>query len=444
MRCVKAGHEVVVRLSRIVRDRGCQGCSRFRPLTDSEAREIFLQVGLEPLGSYPGSHQPWSSRCIAAGHEVSPRLHNVRATGSGCRDCASGRPIRPDEAAAFLAQVGLEPLEPYPGNTKMPWRVRCLKAGHEVLSSTSKAQQGYGCGECSPTRRLRDDEALAIMREGGFEPIGPYPGAHAKWPSRCLSVGHEVTPRVVDVRRGVGCAMCYGNVRTDGAVAVAVMLEAGYEPLEPYPGSTAPWRSRCLVAGHETSPRFTAVKSKGTRCLVCAGKARYSDEEARAVMLAAGFEPLTPYPGTDDPWPSVCLAEGHRTRPRYGSVLRGGRCRDCAHGHIDYSAPSVLYVVMSDELIKLGITNTSNERRRMEKHRSQGLHDLLGRRTLPTGYEAFALERRWLAYARSVPRYQVSRDLLADGFTEALLLHDQAITVARQLLTEPVPRDGRP
>lgn len=51
------------------------------------------------------------------------------------------------------------------------------------------------------------------------------------------------------------------------------MLAAGLEPLEPYPGGGAPWRCLCRACGHEVSPAFGNVK-KGTGCRVCAEASR--------------------------------------------------------------------------------------------------------------------------------------------------------------------------
>lgn len=307
VRCHTAGHEVQVKLARVVRDRGCPGCARNKRLTDGEARALMRVAGFEPLGPYPGLHKPWPSRCHAAGHEVAPHLNNVRL-GSGCWGCSPTRRVTVEIAMEAIVAVGFEAFEPYPGGAKKPWRVRCLKAGHEVSTTATKVQQGYGCRECSPTRRYRDDEAVEIMRAAGIEPIGSYPGARTPWPSVCHAAGHEVAPLLVSVRRGAGCAKCAPNAPIDPVRAVEVMRAAGYEPLGPFPGAGEPWPSIC-VAGHETAPRYTHVQG-GTRCLVCAGKARYTDAQARLIMNAARFDPQTPYMGTDEPWPSLCIAGG--------------------------------------------------------------------------------------------------------------------------------------
>jgi hypothetical protein len=46
------------------------------------------------------------------------------------------------------------------------------------------------------------------------------------------------------------------------------MLAAGMEPLEPYPGSTVRWRCRCVTCGSEITPSLTSVRG-GPGCIEC-------------------------------------------------------------------------------------------------------------------------------------------------------------------------------
>ena len=430
-RC-RAGHEVQVKLSKVLYGRGCPQCRKSKPLTHEEAVEYMRAAGLEPLEPYPGAHTPWKSRCVAKGHEVQPRLGNVR-NGGRCSKCRSARDWSEEEAVEAMIAGGLEPLEPFTSSTA-PWKCRCVKAGHEVHTTLTKVRQGYGCRECSPTRKLRQEEAVESMRAAGLEPIGPYVSSNAAWPSHCMAAGHQVAPSLGDVKLGVRCAKCFGNVPMSPDEALRVMQEAGYEPLEPFVSGSRPWPSRCIAKGHVTAPRVLNVL-KGTRCLDCAGKRRYSDEQARKAMLEAGFEPLAPYTGTDDPWPSRCIKDGHLVSPRLNSVLRGTRCRDCAPRRINLSLPTVFYVVTDDEVLKGGITNLRNEAQRLTTHRWQGLDKLLGRRLLESGSTAVTLERQWLEYVDLASDYAVEKDRLPDGYTEAVYVHGKALQVVRTLLT---------
>ncbi|TGB02984.1 hypothetical protein [Streptomyces sp. MZ04] len=59
-------------------------------------------------------------------------------------------------------------------------------------------------------------------------------------------------------------------------------------------------------------------------------------EEAASVMRAGGLNPIPPYPGSNSPWPSRCIAHGHEVAPKYsrvkGAVAAGKTtaCQQCA------------------------------------------------------------------------------------------------------------------
>ena len=88
-------------------------------------------------------------------------------------------------------------------------------------------------------------------------------------------------------------AYCAGNA-VDPVEAVDTMRAAGVEPLEPYPGSHAPWRCRCLTCGREVTPRYGLVSRDGGGCRYCASRA-VDPAEAVDTMRRAGAEPLEPY-----------------------------------------------------------------------------------------------------------------------------------------------------
>ncbi|CAM5331034.1 hypothetical protein [Streptomyces chartreusis] len=87
-----------------------------------------------------------------------------------------------------------------------------------------------------------------------------------------------------------------GRPRKDPREPEEIMRAADLEPLEPYPGSSAPWRCRHTACGREGTPRLSNV-TKGQRgCMYCSGRARLDPETAAGVMRAAGLEPC---PGSD-------------------------------------------------------------------------------------------------------------------------------------------------
>lgn len=106
------------------------------------------------------------------------------------------------------------------------------------------------------------------------------------------------------------------------------MVDAGYEPLEPYPGrSNVTWRSRCLECGAERLASLWAVRS-GSRCKHRRHPVAITPDGAEAEMRAAGYEPQGPYPGAaDEPWPSICLTCGVERRANLSAIRQGKRCQ---------------------------------------------------------------------------------------------------------------------
>lgn len=183
--------------------------------------------------------------------------------------------------------------------------------------------------------RLPEAEAVEILRAAGVEPRGPYPGSDTPWRCRCLRCGREVKPRLGNVRQGHGaCKYCTGRVVLPSE-ARARMRAAGFSPLAAYPGAGKPWKSRCMVCGVVSSPRYANVMS-GQGCRTCADRRnaqrrRIPEDQARAVMAAAGLVPQTPYPGANKPWRSLCTRCGREVCPTYTDVTRRPiGCRFCS------------------------------------------------------------------------------------------------------------------
>jgi hypothetical protein len=254
-----------------------------------------------------------------------------------------GKRVNPDEAMANLRAAGLESLEPYPGKITARWMCRCLTCGDEFATRLNNVRHsGCGCGRCGKKRgglkrRIKPDDVSEEMRAAGLEPLEPYPGrAGTPWKCRCLRCGNEGAPTLSRVRRGVGCRSCARKtvgerLRTPAHDAIAAMVEGGYQPLEPYPGTTSkPWRCRCATCGREETLLLSRVRS-GKRCLFCAGL-RTDPDKAATQMRAAGLEPLEPYPGlANSPWRCRCRKCGAEGRPSLTTARTGakGVCRRC-------------------------------------------------------------------------------------------------------------------
>ncbi|MFJ6934623.1 RNA polymerase sigma factor [Streptomyces globosus] len=207
-----------------------------------------------------------------------------------------GRPgVSPDEAAAVMRKAGFEPLEPYPGSNAR-WRCRCITCSKEVMPRYGTAKKGHGCRYCAG-QVVSPEAALTVMRERGLEPIGAYPGATKKWAYTCLTCGHEGITTYHSVKsQASGCIVCGrhqagARQRLSRAAAASVMRHGGYEPLEDYPGSGAPWRCQCTTCGVVATPTYDNVKS-GHRCSTCARTRQAAEQQGRA------------------PWPAIDSQQG--------------------------------------------------------------------------------------------------------------------------------------
>lgn len=300
----------------------------------------------------------------------------------------------PSEVAEVMRAAGFEPLVPYPGLASVAWECRCLRCGGVTLPRLGRARRGLAkCQHCSRqevrARKIAErlDYLLTIMRDAGLEPLDPFVATSKKWRSRCLRCSREVSPTFDSVkvsRTGIGCTFCSGGA-TDPNEAVRVMLERGFEPLEPFPGNVyTDWLYRCLSCGHEGSRPYFNTKTNGYDCPACSARRKRPDPvQAAETMRQNGYEPLVEFPGSRDPWPSLCLRCGDEGLPVYNRVTQG-RGAGCCNTRHDLTRPGHqmgLYLVTHDALdaVKVGIGLVRNGKsERIQSHINQGwvLHQL--------------------------------------------------------------------
>ncbi len=323
-----------------------------RRIDPLEAEQIMRNAGLEPLEAYPGAQKRWKCLCSSCGAEVKPALSWIKGGQGGCKACgvkaaSARRRMSHDEAAQVMFQHGFEPLEQFPGSQKK-WRCKCLTCGNEIsILRNTVASNGTGCKFCwaqrrGQSKRLKEEDAVAVMRRAGLEPLDPYVRSGDPW--RCLHIacGREVFPSYNSVQQGAGgCQQCgylktAAAIRHDGEFASAIMQSAGLEPLENYPGSHAKWRCLHLECGEEVTATLHAVRGGEGGCFKCGTRkrglqSRVNPEVARDFMIANGLEPLEPYELSNKPWKCIHRDCGSTVFPTYSSIQGGQRgCRPCA------------------------------------------------------------------------------------------------------------------
>ena len=142
----------------------------------------------------------------------------------------------------------------------------CGKTSEKTLNAISS---GKGCKYCAPNSDVRVEDALELWQQRGLTPLVPFPGANKPWPSTCEDCGEEVAPYYVSLTANPerSCRYCSGKA-VNPQLAEQLMRDAGFTPLGPYPGALAQWESKCVTCGNTTSPSYSTVRMGG-RCVFC-------------------------------------------------------------------------------------------------------------------------------------------------------------------------------
>ena len=197
------------------------------------------------------------------------------------------------------------------------------------------------------------------------------------------------------------------------------LRERNLDPLETFPGTQLPWRCKCLICGHEVSPRLNNLMHGQSGCGYCAGN-RVDEIEAIKVMQEAGLKVVVPYPGGKAPWSSICLKCERTVSPQYQSILRGGGCRYCATMGFDFESPALVYVLTHPVYLahKVGIAALSGKRLQQLGRRGWEVFRTVD---FSTGDEAYEVEQSVLSWMRDelgLPPYLSANE--GDGWTETV------------------------
>jgi hypothetical protein len=282
--------------------------------------------------------------------------------------------ITEEEAVNLMLAAGVKPLTNYPGH-RIGWKSVCLKCNKVVSPRLGNIKSGQGaCGYCSGVR-IDVEDAIKLFQSVDLNPLVEFPGAQKPWESRCMKCLKIVSPSYTTIQQGKrGCVFCAGN-RITIQSALDVMTEAGYKPLEPYPGSGKNWKCVCLRCGKMSTPRFGDVRI-GNKCGYCS-KVRVDEADAVELMKKSNLLPLEPFKTANTKWRCKCLSCGNIVFPRYGTIQSGnGGCRFCASFGINLDKPALLYLITNSNFAahKIGITNLDDDgnNSRMVKHKRNG------------------------------------------------------------------------
>lgn len=181
---------------------------------------------------------------------------------------------------------------------------------------------------------MDEQTAISIMLEAGLKPMEPYKNSISRWKSVCLRCNNIGFTSLSDVRGGHGCNKCgikatADSLRKNESSAIQIMIDHGFQPMEPYKNSNTKWKSKCIKCAKTVYPTFGSVQYYDSKCEYCAGN-KVDPNDARKIMLAAKLNPLEPYVDSKKPWKCECLKCGKIVYPAFGGVSSGqGGCISC-------------------------------------------------------------------------------------------------------------------
>ena len=295
-----------------------------------KAIAIMRRAGLKPLEPYVDSKKPWKSKHLKCGRIVSPTYNAIQRGQGGCIFCA-GLAVDPKVAKKLFISKGLKPIEPYPGQNKLPWKSIHLQCGREVSPSYNLIQQNYsiGCHFCSD-QFVDPDEAYKFFLSKDLQPLVPYPGTAKPWKSIHLICGSEIKPRYGHIKAGrKGCPVCAGVVPITQEKAFAFFRSNGLEPKERFKGPHKPWKSIHTVCGREVSPRWASVQQGQSGCAYCSGN-KVDIKDLNKLLKENNLKLLVKFKDTKKPLKSIHLQCGRKVSPTYSALRNGqGPCEFC-------------------------------------------------------------------------------------------------------------------
>ena len=380
-----------------------------RKIPETKARALFLKNKLEPLVPFPGTQKPWKSKCLITGKVVSPTYGKVRDFGHRCIHC-SRNVVDPVEAVKLMKKSGFKTLIAYPGSNT-PWTSQCLTCKKITSPTYWNVAKGVGCKFCSKCA-VDPNDAVTAMRKRGFKTLRPYPGAVEPWLVQCLTCIRKFETFFHSLRTTNGCKYCSGVVLGEKYIS-DVLKKLKLKPEEDFPGTSLPWKLRCLRCNRIVTPRFTHLTRKDRNvggCVFCSKRRVHMDDmlallkqrklkpigqfingktpwicqclkckrevfprindlragqsgciycaglrvdEKKAIKLANknGFTPLVKYPGAKVGWECICNVCGQVSKPHYSSMQQGiNRCKFCSTGGFDFSKPAIVYLITHNQL----------------------------------------------------------------------------------------------
>jgi Zn finger protein HypA/HybF involved in hydrogenase expression len=300
------------------------------------------------------------------------------------------RRIDPKIAESRMVSAGLQPLTPYKSAIS-DWKCKCLTCKKTVISRYNRVQQGSGCPLCGAKAgglKIRLNEKIAInrLREYNLEPLEPYKKSDVKWKCRCKICGAVVYPKLKNLQRGDGgCKKCgkrkaLEKNKMDEQDAIAIVMKAGFTPLEPYKNALSKWKMRHDVCKAVVAPKLNSISNasgKTVGCAVCSGhqvEVGFNDLSTTHPSIASeanGWDPKKVTAGNNKKVSWKC-SQGHIWKTSVATRTSNHGCPTCSKSGFDPNDSGYLYLIEHEYWIMLQIGITNNPDSRLNDHRKLG------------------------------------------------------------------------
>jgi hypothetical protein len=425
-KCLKCNRTVYPSYANVVKNKsGCGYCAK-KKVDPKEAMAIMKKAGFKPLEPYKKSNQGWKCECLKCGQIVHPHYSTVQ-NGGGCISCSGFAKLDHTFAESVMLKAGLKPLEPYK-NARAKWKCECLKCNNIVHPRYHHIKRGKGgCIYCAKGQYVDPKFAEKVMLKAGLKPLEPYTKANARWKCKCLKCSRTVYPSYSGIQQGGGgCGYC-AKIKIDLEDVMMIMLEAKLEPLEEYKGATARWKCKCLRCNKTVYPNYSGIQQGGGGCKYCAIGQYVDPEDARKIMIDAGYKPNTPYKSSIAKWECIHIPCGKTVYPNFGAIQGGrGACRTCAKSGFQYNKQSYLYLITHKDFgaHKVGIGNVVKYKYndRINRHKEEGW-EVFQVWNFDDGYKVMGIETeifRTLRKDLDIPQFLVKEQMKFSGETETM------------------------
>jgi predicted GIY-YIG superfamily endonuclease len=180
-------------------------------------------------------------------------------------------------------------------------------------------------------RKLTEDAARKVMLEAGFNPQEPFTHGYMCWKSLCLKCNKISYPRYDFVKNGQKCEHCVKEEKKkETNIAIKDFKNAGFKPLGNYIDTKTP--VKCLhICGGICYTNINSIRAGQKYCANCKPNALQKEENVLTGFLAVGVELLGKYISARDPVKAKCLTCGEIYFPVWGVVKQYNhrRCPKC-------------------------------------------------------------------------------------------------------------------